>query len=219
MTGILDKEQLIEIIIEKHNQFIETYNNEYTGLGKDLDTSKNQLDEVKKEMSKTEEKIMVLNEKYHLLFHQAKKQREEIFRSVLARMQKNDASGVPGIMRLENRLQEIEKKLQTSKNIEEEEKMIMEIKEILSDFGSSAGSGDFNVSCDIVKNKITEANSAHKELLGIAGIPDQQVTKIKEHDTDIKEKEGRYNWLEHRIESHNNALAYWEKQKGEIKVD
>jgi hypothetical protein len=49
--------------------------------------------------------------------------------------------------------------------------------------------------------------------------PKQDIGSVKDFEKQIGEIEGRHNWLKRRIESHSSALAYWEKQKGGIKVE
>ncbi len=209
MSEVIDGNRLIELVIEKHRKFLDTYNSEFSDTDIRLKSVKQQSDSIKKEMDTMESRILVLTEKYHLLFHQAKKQREEIFAAMHA-----GKADLREVGRLSGRLEELEKKLQTSRNIEDEEKIIGEIKKLLYEFESGTG-----ITCKGVIDKLNEANSSHRELLSLQDKPKEQVVSSKEHEKQIGEIEERHNWLKHRIESHNNALAYWEKQKGEIKVE
>lgn len=215
MSEIIDGNRLIELVIEKHRKFLDTYNSEFSDIDIRLKSVKQQSDAIKKEIGTVESKILVLTEKYHLLFHQAKKQREEIFAVVIDKMRAGKAD-LREVTRLSGRLEELEKKLQTSRNIEDEEKMIGEMKTLLYEFESGAGKA--GITCRGVIDKLNEANSSHKELLSLQDKPKEQAASSKENEKQIGEIEERHNWLKHRIESHNNALAYWEKQKGEIKV-
>ncbi|HEY9205338.1 MAG TPA: hypothetical protein VIO58_05405 [Candidatus Methanoperedens sp.] len=217
MSEIIDGNRLIELVIEKHRKFLDTYNNEFSETGVRLKSVKQESEAIKKEIGTTESKILVLTEKYHLLFHQAKKQREEISSSVLDKMHANKAD-THDMMRLSARLEEIEKKLQTSKNIEDEEKMIGEIKKLLYELESGARKAGIIITCKGIIDKLSEANSSHRELLSLQDKPKEHSVSSKEHEKQIGEIEERYNWLKHRIESHNYALAYWEKQREGIKV-
>ncbi len=58
-----------------------------------------------------------------------------------------------------------------------------------------------------------------RNFISIQNKPKQDIGSAKEIDKQAGEIEGRHNWLKRRIESHTNALAYWEKQKGGIKVE
>lgn len=218
MTEIIDSSRLIEFVIDKHNRFLETFNCEISELDSRLNSVKQQYDTIKKEIETTESRIAVLTEKYHLLFHQAKKQREEIFIQVIDRMRTGKMTGVQDAIRIVSRIEESEKKLQTSKNIEDEERTIAEIKKLIYDFESAAKKAGITITCRGIIDKLNEANSSHKELLSLQDKPKEHAD-AKEHDKQISEIEGRCNWLKHRIESHNKALAYWEKQKGGINVD
>lgn len=218
MSEIIESNRLIEMVIDKHNRLLETFNSEFKEVESKLGAVKQQSDAVKKELETTETRITVLNEKYHLLFHQAKKQREEMFNNALEKMRAGKASNTQDITRLGTRIEEFEKKLQDSKNIEDEERMIVEIKKLLYDFESGARKAGMIITSKVIVDKLNEANSSHKELISLQNKPKQNTASAREYDAQIGETERRFNWLKHRIESHNKALAYWENQKGGIKL-
>lgn len=215
MIEIIDSNRLIEQVIEKHNGFLKSFNSEFSELDGKLAASKQQSQEIKKEISATEARITVLNEKYYLFFHQAKKLREELFGKVIEKMRSAKAANINDIMRISGKIDEFEKRLQNSKNIEDEEKLIVEIKKLLYDFESEARKAGLIVTGKGVVDILNEANSSHKELISLQNKPKQD-TGAKDADKQINEIEGRHNWLKRRIESHNNAVSYWEKQKGGI---
>lgn len=208
MSEIIESGRLIEHVIDKHNRFLETFNSEFSEVESKLNAVRQQSDAAKKEMEAAETKITVLNEKYHLVFHQAKKQREELFKEVLGKMQGN---AIQDVKRLESRIAEFEKKLQSSKNVEDEEKIIVEIKKLLYDFESSAKKAGITAAYKGIVDRLNEANSSHRELLSLQSKPKLDAPS---YEKQIKEVEARRIWLKRRIESHNNAAAYWEKQKG-----
>ncbi|MCZ7393932.1 MAG: hypothetical protein ABOK23_11655 [Candidatus Methanoperedens sp.] len=218
MTEMIESNRLIEMVIDKHNRFLEAFNSEFSELESKLSAVKQQADTIKKEVEATETRIEVLNEKYYFLFHQAKKQREEIFSDVLGKMRAAKNAGVADITRLGSRIEEFEKRLQSSKNIEDEERTIAEIKKLLYNFESAAKRAGMTVTCKGVEDKLNEANASHKELISIQNKPKQDTSSARDYDKQKGDIEGRHNWLKRRIESHNNALAYWEKQKGGINV-
>jgi len=218
MIEIIESNRLIEQVIEKHNGFLKSFNSEFSELDSKLAASKQQSLAIKKEIGATEARITVLNEKYYLFFHQAKKLREELFGKVIEKMRSAKAHNIHDITRISGKIDEFEKRLQNSKNIEDEEKIIVEIKKLLYDFESEARKAGLIVTGKGVVDILNEANSSHKELISLQNKPKQD-TGAKDADKQINEIEGRHNWLKRRIESHNNAVAYWEKQKGGIKVD
>jgi hypothetical protein len=215
MIEIIESNRLIEQVIDKHNGFLKTFNSEFSELDNKLAASRQQSLEIKKEIGATEARITVLNEKYYLLFHQAKKLREELFSKVIEKMRSAKAPNIHDIMRISSKIDEFEKRLQNSKNIEDEEKIIAEIKKLLSDFESEARKAGLIVTGKGAVDILNEANSSHKELISLQDKP-RQDTGAKDIDKQINEIEGRHNWLKRRIESHYNAVAYWEKQKGGI---
>lgn len=222
MTEIIEKidtNKLMELVIDKHNKFIEKFKEEFSGLDEKLNVINRQSQELKKEIETNETKITVLNEKYFLYFHQAKKQRDELFNTVLEKMQKANALNIHDVIRISSRIEEFEKKLQNSRNIDDEEKAIAEIKKLLCDFESETQKSGMNVTSKVILDILYEANASHKELISIKDKPEQDIGSAKNFDKQISEIEGRHNWLKRRIESHLTALAYWEKQKGGIKVE
>ena len=218
MTDNIESSRLIEMVIDKHNRFLETFNSEFKEIENKLNLIKQQSDAIKKEQETTETRIAVLNEKYHLLFHRAKKQREDLFNSALEKMRAGRAPNTPDITRLGARIVEFENKLQNSKNIEDEERMIVEIKKLFYDFESGTRKAGLVITTRGIADLFNEANSSHKELISLQNKPKQDTVSAREHDTQIRETEGRFDWLKRRIESHNKALAYWEKQKGGIEL-
>lgn len=218
MTEIIDNNTLTDLVIEKHNKFLGAFKGEFSELENKLNAIKKQTDDLKKEIETNESKINVLNEKYFLLFHQAKKQRDELFNSVLEKMHEVKAPNHE-VVRLSSRIEEYEKKLQNSRNIGDEEKAIGEVKKLLYDFESEARKAGISVTSKAIIDTLNEANGSHKELISIQNKPKQDSSSAKLLDQQIGEVEGRHNWLKRRIESHTNALTYWEKQKGGIKIE
>jgi len=219
ITEKIDTNKLMELVIDKHNRFLGIFKEEFSGLDVRLNAINKQSQDLKKEIETNETKITVLNEKYFLYYHQAKKQRDELFNTVLEKMHKANASNTHDVARISSRIEEFEKKLQSSRNIDEEDKAIVEIKKLLYDFESEARKSGIIVTSKAILDKLNEANVSHKELISIKDKPKQDTSSAKDFEKQKNEIEGRHNWLKRRIESHSTALAYWEKQKGGIKVE
>ncbi len=217
MTEISESSKLIDLVIEKHKRFLEAFNLEFKDVQSSMNSIKQQVETQKKETEAKASKMEVLKEKFHLLFHQAKKQREEVVNQVVEKMKLNKSPELKDASHLWSAIGDFEKKLQTSKNIADEEKTVMEIKKLLIDFEALARKTGIIVSVKNIMEKLDEAISSHRELLTINEAP-QQETDPKESEKQIGETEGRYNWLKHRIESHSKALSYWENAKGGITV-
>lgn len=216
MIEIIDSGKLIEQVIDKHKKLLDTYGSEFTELESKFNMLKQQSDSVKKEIEFTGSRIEVLAEKYHLLFYQARKLREETLNPFFENMRKVGIVNLNDLQRLGSRIEELEKKLQNSKHIEDEEKSITEIKNLLHELASAGKKAGIMIACDGIIDKLNEANASHRELLSLQDKPKQQSESSKDVEQQKGDIEGRYNWLKHRIESHNNALAHWEKQKGGV---
>ncbi len=222
MTEIIEKidtDKLMELVIDKHKKFIGIFKEEFSGLDEKLNAIKKQSQEIKKEIESNGTKIIVLNEKYFLYFHQAKKQREELFNTVLEKMRQAKAANIQDVARISGRIEEFEKKLQNSRNIDDEDKAIAEIKKLLYDFESEARKTGIIVTSKTILDTLNEANTSHKELISIMEKPKQDIGPANDFEKQIGEIEANHNWLKRRLESHSSALAYWEKQKGGMKVE
>lgn len=219
MTEIMDNNKLMELVIEKHNKFLEAFKKEFSELENKLNAVQKQTDDLKKEIEMNESRINVLDEKYFLFFHQAKKQREELFKNVLDKIRELNSPAIHEITRLSGRIEEFERKLQNSRNIEDEEKAISEVKKLLYDFETEARKAGISVVSKPIMDKLTEANEFHRELISIRDKPKEDTASSREFEKQTGEIEARHNWLKRRIESHTGALSYWEKQKGGIKVE
>ncbi len=213
MIEIIDSNRLIELVLEKHRKLLDTYSTEFLDLESKFNSLRQQSDAAKKEIESTVSRIEVLTEKYHLLFYQAKKQREETIIAFFEKMRKSAAANLNELQRLDSRIAELEKKLQNSKHIEDEERSITEIKKLLYELESAGRKANITLMFNGIIEKLNDANSCHKELLSLQDKPKQNADTFKEFDRQISEMEGRYNWLKHRIESHNIALVHWDKQK------
>ncbi len=218
MIEIMDSGRLIELVIEKHKKLLDTYKSEFSEIDSKLNAIKQQSDSVKKEIEFTGTRIEVLTEKYHLLFYQAKKLREDTLTAFFENMRKIGAANLNDLQRLGSRIEELEKKLQTSKHIEDEEKSITEIKKLLYEIESAGRKAGIMVICKGIIDKLNDADSSHRELLSLQNKPKQQTESSKDVEQQKSDIEGRHNWLKHRIESHNNALVHWEKQKAGVKA-
>jgi DNA repair ATPase RecN len=218
MIEIIDSSRLIELVIEKHKRLLDTYSSEFSEVDSKLNALKQQSDSVKKEIDFTGTRIEVLTEKYHLLFYQAKKLREGTLNAFFENMRKVSAANLNELQRLGSRIEELEKKLQNSKHIEDEEKSITEIKNLLYELASAGKKAGIMITYEGIIDKLNEANASHRELLSLLDKPKQQSDSSKDVEQQKGDIEGRYNWLKHRIESHNNALVHWEKEKGGVKA-
>jgi DNA repair ATPase RecN len=218
MIEIIDGNRLMVLVIEKHKKLLDTYGSEFSELEIKFNELRQQADAKKKEMDSMGSRIEVLNEKYHLLFYQAKKQREETLNAFFEQMRKAAIPDLLDLQRLSGRIEEFEKKLQNSKYIEDEEKTIAEIEKLLYEIESAGKKAGIMITCKGIIDKLNEANSSHRELLSLQDKPKQYSESFSDYDRQKNEVEARFNWLKHRIESHNNALAHWEKQKGGIEA-
>jgi len=90
---------------------------------------------------------------------------------VLDKMREIKAPNTHDIMRLCGRIEELRKKLQNSRNIDDEDKAIAQVRQLLYDFENEARKAGIIVTSRAVIDKLDEANKSHKELISIRNKP------------------------------------------------
>src|SRR5512139_1082613 len=100
MTEISDSSKLIDLVIEKHKRFLEAFSLEFNDVESRMNSIKQLVETQRKEAEMKASKMEVLKEKFHLLFHQAKKQREEVVNQVVEKMKANKSPELKEASRL-----------------------------------------------------------------------------------------------------------------------
>lgn len=191
---LLDREDLIDAVILKHNRMLEKYNSEFEELDIRFSSYTQGIEDSKKKHEDLLERIDVLKEKRQQLYHQAEITLEKLTDSG---MQQKDVNTI-----LENMAKA---KLLSSLD---EEKVVVE--SILSALSSGGGLSDNLVP---IKLKMEEAIDSHKEVVSATSLENDLTENQKLYQEELSKAKPRHSWLEKRIQSHKEALTYWESLK------
>lgn len=190
---LLDREGLIDGVILKHNRMLEKYNFEFEELDTRFSSHSREIDNSKKKHEELLERIDVLKEKRQQLYHQAEIMIEKLVESG---MQQKDA----------NTIRDSITKAKSVSSASEEKTVAGSIQSVLAVGEPSETKASIN-------SKIEEAIVSHEELISISGLEISLTEDKKLHEDELSKAKPRHSWLEKRIQSHKEAVSYWESLK------
>ena len=191
---LYDREGLIDAVILKHNRMLEKYNFEFEELDIRFSSYSQGIDDSKKKHEELLERIDVLKEKRQQLYHQAEMMLDKLTESG---MQQKDV----------NTIRDNIAKAKLLSPVNEEKAIVDSIMSVLS-------IGETSESKLSIKSKIEEAVTSHEELRAASGLECGLIENQKLQEDELNKAKPRHSWLEKRIQSHKEALNYWEKLKG-----
>jgi uncharacterized coiled-coil DUF342 family protein len=195
-----DRKELIEAVVQKHKKYIDEYTTEFNELGSKIKELQDNIDSTNKNRTEVIEKIEILAEKRQLFYHQAEKLLDELDESLSNSDFSHDKSLI------------MEKlaKVKGSLSPEEEQKHIDSILQDISALGSKASG--INDRIAVISDRVKDALGYKLEMNSIDSSEETFNSNISSYEEGLKEFEPRYKWLENRINSHKEAVIYWEKQ-------
>ena len=191
---LYDREGLIDAVILKHNRMLEKYNFEFEELDTRFSSYSQGIDDSKKKHEELLERIDVLKEKRQQLYHQAEMMLDKLTESG---MQQKDV----------NTIRDNIAKAKLLSPVNEEKAIVDSIISVLS-------IGETSESKSSIKSKIEEAVTSHEELRAASGLECGLIENQKLQEDELNKAKPRHSWLEKRIQSHKEALKYWDKLKG-----
>lgn len=191
---LYDREGLIDAVILKHNRMLEKYNFEFEELDTRFSSYSQGIDDSKKKHEELLERIDVLKEKRQQLYHQAEMMLDKLTESG---MQQKDV----------NTIRDNIAKAKLLSPVNEEKTIVDSIISVLS-------IGETSENKSSIKSKIEEAVTSHEELRAASGLECGLMENQKLQEDELNKAKPRHSWLEKRIQSHKEALNYWEKLKG-----
>jgi hypothetical protein len=191
---LYDREGLIDAVILKHNRMLEKYNFEFEELDIRFSSYSQGIDDSKKKHEELLERIDVLKEKRQQLYHQAEMMLDKLTESG---MQQKDV----------NTIRDNIAKAKLLSPVNEEKAIVDSIMSVLS-------IGETSESKLSIKSKIEEAVTSHEELRAASGLECGLIENQKLQEDELNKAKPRHSWLEKRIQSHKEALKYWDKLKG-----
>lgn len=196
-----DRKGLIGGVVQKHKKFLDEYASEFDELGNKMKAVQENIESSKKNREDVLEKVEILTEKRQLFYHQAEKLLDELSNSI---------SGNGEFSRGMDFAKEKLSKVKGSLTPDEEQKQVDSILQSISSLGSKASG--INDRLDAIQERIKQALSSKVELSSIDSSEEDYNNSISSLEGEMNEISPRYKWLENRIQSHKDALGYWEKQ-------
>lgn len=195
-----DRNELIGKVIEKHRKLLDEYGAQFSEIDSKVRSANERITSSKEKKEYVATRSEVLAEKRQLFYHQAEKVLDEIESSYGSEV---------AILKELRAISEDFPKLKSSLSPEDEKKHVDSIFANLSVVNSSLP--EIGGPIDSFKARINDAMAANIELSSLKS-PDEDLDKSRENaEKEVGELEQKHKWLENRINSHKEALAYWEK--------
>jgi hypothetical protein len=188
---ILERNELISAVIEKHERLIAEYQAEYDALTTTSTALDTEIEDLKKRISENEEKTEVDDEKKHHYGREAKIELEKL------NLKQMDAEKIEkGITDLTS---------SKSSDSAEERKAVYDA--LRSDINNAEG-GDKTV----LLAKIGAAYQAYTEEHSLKEAVSADKERLVQKQGEVTENK-RADWLSKRIDSHKESLEYWKGMK------
>ena len=200
---LLGDNELVSIVIEKHNRFMGEYISELNDLEEKTGSGRFEYNRVTKELEALETRLVVLKEKRHQLYYQAGKLRLKLLATISDREK---------IQHLESQIGNLENKLQNA-NISsgEEYGYIDRIRLLLKEIIDNVP--DINMAQQATVSSILDiletAKAARSELDEMLNAPDEHRKESIALKQEVEDQEARLAWLKRRIDLHKEAHGYW----------
>lgn len=201
---LLDDNELLSIVIEKHNRFMGEYNSELKDLEENIGSGRSEYNRVSKELEALETRLVVLKEKRHQLYFQAGKLRLKLLDTISDREE---------IQHLESEIGNIENKLQNANlSSSEEYGYIDSIGSLLKEIIDIVPANDMAQQATIssILDILETAKAARNELDEMLDAPDEHRKESIALKQEVEDQEARLTWLKRRVGLHKDALGYWE---------
>jgi len=201
---LLDDNELLSLVIEKHNRFMGEYSSELKDLEEKTGSGRSEYNRVSKELEALETRLVVLKEKRHQLYFQAGKLRLKFLETI------NDREK---IQHLESDIGNIENKLQNANLSSSEEygyidNIVSLLKEIIDIVPANDMAQQATISS--ILDILDTAKAARNELDEILDAPDEHRKESIALKKEVEDQEARLTWLKRRMGLHKDALGYWE---------
>jgi uncharacterized coiled-coil DUF342 family protein len=201
---LLDDNELLSIVIEKHNRFMGEYSSELKDLEEKMNSGRSEYKRVSEELEALETRLVVLKEKRHQLYYQAGKLRLKLLGTI---------SDKEKIQHLGSEIGNIENKLQNANlSSSEEYGYIDSIRSLLKEIIETVPDNDMvqQATVSSILDILETAKAARSELDEMLNAPDEHRKESIALKQEVEDKEARLTWLKRRTALHKEALGYWE---------
>jgi len=195
----LERKDLIACVIAKHKRFIDEYTGEFNELDGKVTSLGEQAESAKNNVESVLERLDVLKEKRHQLYHQAENLLGDLsaFDDIPANDNKLIHSIYDAIVRIK-----------PSITLENEKQVVDEIKDKLSRI--SHDKEDVQKLVSSIRSRVVDALVSSVELDSITGSDKDFNDLFFKLNDELKQVVPRHGWLKNRIENHKAGLIYWE---------
>ena len=190
--------ELISAVVEKHKRFLEEDRKELEELGSRLSQVEEDVKNTKNSRIRIAERKEVLKEKRQQFYHQAEALLEK---ELFPKLDQITA----------NKLKEDIKKLKGQIDPEQEQKLRDLFMENLREIVLTTGLEENLIFQTQVR--IEEARNSNMELKKLVESEKQLEVDDGSKNEEISKSKSQHKWLNSKIESHEEALNYWEKLK------
>jgi hypothetical protein len=199
-TKILTAGELISGVAEKHERFLREYKKEFEELDSRLDRIESEVKSVKNSRNQMQERKEVLREKRQQFYHQTE---GLIEKEVLPKLDPMPADKL---------LEDLKKLKGNNLEPQEEQRLAGEFKESLHGLALEVGLEEgILLQLEI---KIQEALDPNMEIKKIEDEEKQLEEDDNNKSQEVLKDKPRHKLLSNKIKNHEEALQYWEKQKG-----
>ncbi|WP_340820723.1 hypothetical protein [Methanolobus sp. WCC4] len=195
------RKELIEGVVKKHKKLLDEYNSEFGELGNKMKELQDSMDSSKRNREDILEKEEILTEKRQLFYHQAEKLLDDLEGKFSSNLE---------LSRQISLVKERILKVKGSLTVDEEKQQVISIQQALDSLASKEAGTVSDL--DAVKERVNEALASKIELSSIDSSEENYNNTLASLDKEMGEIAPRHKWLENRIQSHQDALKYWEGQ-------
>jgi uncharacterized coiled-coil DUF342 family protein len=161
---IRDEVGLVNAVIAKHKQFLETYKSEFVDIDSHVSKLKESSSEEKRERDEINESVAELKEKRQLLYHQIKQSRIEMFD--LININRDVRKNEQEMAQLQKEIEALDWRLQTTvMGIQKEREIVEKIKKLSAQIEEVDDVGPADETSEQIKQLSTQIKEMTEEAL------------------------------------------------------
>ncbi len=195
-----ERNELIDKAIDKHKRLLNEHGAQLSEVDGKIRSLNEYITSSKEKKEHVATRTEVLTEKRQLFYHQAERLLDELMSAY---------GSNPAAQKELRDVLEAFPKVKSSLSPEDENKLVDPIFANISLVSSNLPKAQGAI--DSFRARIVDAMAANIELSSLKA-PDEDLGKAgADYEKELSELNLKYKWIENRISSHKEALAYWEK--------
>jgi chromosome segregation ATPase len=195
-----ERNELIDKVIDKHKRLSNEHGAQLSEVDGKIRSLNEHITSSKEKKEHVATRTEVLTEKRQLFYHQAERLLDELMSAY---------GSNPAAQKELRDVLEAFPKVKSALSPEDENKLVGPIFASISLVSSNLPKAQGPI--DSFRARIVDAMAANIELSSLKA-PDEDFDKVgADYEKELSELNLKYKWIENRISSHKEALAYWEK--------